>query len=210
MSEAEAARESVEAPLRGEAVRTALVEAAAALLADAGPRAVSVRDVARRAGVNHGQVHHYFGGKRGLLRAAMRHLAARHLEHTLELSDGGPIPPALSLAGDPDYWRAVCQVVMEGDLELARLEIDEGISVPRRALDALSTRRGVAPDDLDFKARFAALAALQLGWVAFEDFMMLIADVPEQDREALRERVRAIVVSFVEAESPSAEEEGAA
>ena len=43
----------------------------------------------------------------------------------------------------------------------------------------------------------AALAGLQLGWAAFEDFMLLIADVEERDREALRERVKAFVVSLL-------------
>ena len=89
---------------------------------------------------------------------------------------------------------------MEGALELARVEIDEGISVPRRAFEALIERTGASPDDLDFKARFTALTALQLGWVAFEDFMLLIADVDEEDRAALRERVKAVVRSLVEAE----------
>ena len=53
--------------------------------------------------------------------------------------------------------------MMEGDLELARIEVDEDISIPRRALCALMERFDIADDDLEFKARFAAAAALQLG-----------------------------------------------
>jgi len=186
-------------PVRGgDAVRRALVEAAADALAAAGPSSVSVRDVARRAGVNHGQVHHYFGGKRGLLEAAMRALAAEHFAHASERAGGSPIPPALQLADDPRYWRAICQCVMEGDLELARIEVDEGISVPRRAREALAKQLAVADDDLDFKARFAAVAALQLGWVALEDFVMLISDVAEPDREAVRDRVKHLINGWFE------------
>lgn len=184
----------------GDAVRAALVEAAAEMLGDVGPASLSVREIARRAGVNHGQVHHYFGSKRALLEAAMRKLAQDHFENATRLAGGGPIPPALSLAEDPIYWRAVCQTVMEGDLDLARIEVDEGISVPRRALRALRKLRGVAPDDEDFKARFAAGVALQLGWVAFEEFVLLVADVDERERDEVRRRVKQLVTSLVTGE----------
>ena len=87
---------------------------------------------------------------------------------------------------------------MDGDLDLARLEVDEGVSVPRRALAHLEARAGVAPGDVRFRARFAALAALQLGWAAFEDFMYLITDVEDADRETVRAEVREIVMSILD------------
>ncbi len=176
----------------GEAVKAALVEAAAQMLGEVGPRGISVRDLADRAGVNHGQVHHYFGGKRPLLEAAMRYLARGHYEHSRELAGDAAVPPALSLAEDADYWRAICQVVMDGDLELAGIEIDAGISVPRNVLRALQEKYPDA-DELDLKARFASMAAAQLGWVAFEDFMMLVADVEPDQRAEVRERARHVM-----------------
>lgn len=179
-------------------MKSALVEAAARMLGEVGPRELSVRDVAQRAGVNHGQVHHCFGGKRGLLKAAMSHLARDHFEHAMESADASAIPPPLLLADDVDYWRAVCRVVMEGDLELARIEIDEGISVPRNVLQALVQTKKLDPDDLEVKARFAAMAAMQLGWVAFEDFMLLLADVQPEQRDALRESVKHVIEHSIE------------
>lgn len=181
---------AAEAVRGADAVRGALVEAAASGLAEVGPRALSVRDVARRAGVNHGQVHHYFGGKRGLLVAAMRHLAQQHFDHARERAGDDAIPPPLTLGEDRDYWRAVCQVLMDGDLELARVEIDEGVSVPRSVLEALLAEGRIARDDLDFRAAFALGVVLQLGWAAFEEFGLLMADVAETDREAIRSRLR--------------------
>lgn len=182
---------SVSTARGGEPVKAALIEAACEGLAEVGPRALSTRALGERAGVNHGQIHHYFGGKRGLLKAAMASLAAEHSRNTLARSDGGPIPPALSLAEDSRYWRATARAVIEGDLELARVEIDEGFSVPRRAIESLEERAGVNADALDFKAHAALMIATQLGYVAFERFAMLLVDVPESDREALRERVKA-------------------
>ena len=107
----------------GDAVRHALIEAACDGLAEVGPRALSTRSLAERAGVNHGQIHHYFGGKRPLLKAAMAALATEHWHNSLERAGGAPIPPALSLAEDTRYWQATARAVIEGDLDLARVEI---------------------------------------------------------------------------------------
>ena len=181
-----------------DAVRDALIAAAARMLGEVGPSSISVRDVARRAGVNHGQVHHYFGGKHGLLVAAMRKLAQDHFDASYERSNGHPIPPMFALAQDEDYWRAVCHVVMDNHLDLARIEVDEGISVPRRALDVAKAEYDISDSDLDFKAQFALLGAAQMGWVALEDFVMLIADVEEKDREAVRERAKKLLEGWLE------------
>ena len=177
----------------GDAVKSALVEATAKMLSEVGPRGISVRDVADRAGVNHGQVHHYFGGKRALLEAAMRHLAREAFDQSRALAGDSLYPPLLAFTEDSDYWRAVCKIVIDGDLELARIEIDEDIWVPRHVLRSLQKEHGIDVDDLRFKARFAAMTAQQLGWVAFEDFMTLLADVEPEQREEFRAQVKQFI-----------------
>jgi AcrR family transcriptional regulator len=61
-------------------LRRALLEAAVAAIAEVGPAAVSLRDLARRAGVSHAAPAHHFGDKAGLLTAVaadgFRRLAA--------------------------------------------------------------------------------------------------------------------------------------
>jgi AcrR family transcriptional regulator len=184
----------VEAPaakIRGSKyVKAALIAAATELLGEVGPRRLSVREVAERAQVNHGQVHHYFGGKRGLLEAAMRHLGKEHFEHSLDLADGQPIPPALSLTEDQLYFRAVCQAVMDDDLDLVMaVDGDDEISVPRRVLRELRARH---PDweDIEVKARFSALAATQLGWVAFEELLSAISEITPDERDQFRQMLK--------------------
>jgi AcrR family transcriptional regulator len=54
-----------------DSTRDALLAAAVELFAERGPAAVSVRDVARHAGVNHGLVHRHFGSKDDLLAEAI-------------------------------------------------------------------------------------------------------------------------------------------
>lgn len=50
-------------------LRRALIDAALALVAEHGPAALSLREVARRAGVSHAAPAHHFGNKAGLLTA---------------------------------------------------------------------------------------------------------------------------------------------
>lgn len=50
-------------------LRAALLEAAAAEIASVGPAALSLRELARRAGVSHAAPAHHFGDKRGLFTA---------------------------------------------------------------------------------------------------------------------------------------------
>jgi AcrR family transcriptional regulator len=57
----------------------ALTEAARALFVEHGPSAVSLRDVAKRAGVNHGLIHHYSSSSGTILDVELR-TAARQVE----------------------------------------------------------------------------------------------------------------------------------
>ena len=56
-------------PVGRDAVRSALIRATTELILERGV-SVSVRDIAERAGVNHGLVHTYFGSKDALLTEA--------------------------------------------------------------------------------------------------------------------------------------------
>ena len=65
------------------AAMDALIEATIELLGERSPTDVPVKAIAAHAGVNHGLVHHYFGSKDELVRAAIRRGSAR-------LYDGQP------------------------------------------------------------------------------------------------------------------------
>ncbi|MDG2049167.1 MAG: TetR/AcrR family transcriptional regulator [Myxococcota bacterium] len=174
-------------------VRRALIEATADLLGEVGPKSLSVRQIADRAGVNHGQIHHYFQGKRGLLEAALRNLAKAHFDDSLERAGGDAIPPPLSLGEDRRYFRALCQAVMDDDLDLIRtVDADHEISVPIRVLRELEARKPDV-DPLEVKALFALGAAAELGWVAFEKLILLAAEVDEPDEEAFRKIIKRLM-----------------
>ncbi|MGF1595632.1 MAG: helix-turn-helix domain-containing protein [Acidimicrobiales bacterium] len=179
-----------------EAVEAALIEAASDLLADLGPRATTVRDIAARAGVNHAQVHHYFGSKRALLRAAMSHMATKHHQAVLALAGGRPVPPPLAVpVDDQRYWRAAVRATIEGDIELAGVEVTDGVSVSRTVLENLTRHFGLEEPNIDLKVQLAQGTATQLGWLALEPFLFLVAGVTDEEQEEVRQRVRHSIAS---------------
>ena len=191
-----------------DAVKTALINAACEMLAEAGPNAMSVRNVATRAGVNHGQVHHYFGGKEGLIRAAATHLAHQHYKNAHERASGSPIPAPLTLGEDRQYLQTIVRLVLDGRLDIASQEIEAGQSIPVEARQFLMRNY---PDDqipVEAKARFAAAVAFELGWAALEPFIMRMADVSEAEQSEVRDHARVLARSFMPNEyNPLSEDE---
>lgn len=189
--------DTTEAPTRARLeTQNKLIEAAAELLGEVGPRAMSVRGVAERAGVNHGLVHHYFGGKDGLLRAAMMRLVEEHAEFARTQSGGSPIPAPLALSNDQRYLRAVVRSVLDDEMELAQMELTAGVSVPRGALRHAVERRQLPGADIETKARLAIGMAMEMGWAALEPFLFAVAEVDGDDE---REEVRAYARRYREA-----------
>jgi AcrR family transcriptional regulator len=70
-----------------EDVSEALIEAAAALASERGSGHVTVRDIAKRAGVNATFVHRYYGSKQDLMRAAIRRAQERLASRIDEVPD---------------------------------------------------------------------------------------------------------------------------
>ncbi|MGA0862511.1 MAG: TetR family transcriptional regulator [Ilumatobacteraceae bacterium] len=177
-----------------------LVEAAAEMLAEVGPRAMSVRQVAERAGVNHGLVHHYFGGKDGLLRAAMRRLVSDHERWAREVSGGGPFPVPMALGGDQRYLRAVVRSLLDGETDLALTELSSGVSVPRQAMEAEVARRGLDAADVETKATVGAAMALEMGWAALEEFIFAVTGTTADEADNVRTRVRELRAGIAQRE----------
>lgn len=73
-----------------DAVAAAVLSAATELYAERGPAATSIRDVAERAGVNHGLVFRHFGAKDALVAAVLNHLATESEAAMADPTDADP------------------------------------------------------------------------------------------------------------------------
>ena len=103
-------------------VERKLIRSAAELVGSIGPNQLSIRDIADHAGVNHAQIHHYFGGKQGLLESTYKQLAFEHMEQ-LERRNVNPD----NLGEEPlsditdNYFRAIIRAVLDDKMDLVRI-----------------------------------------------------------------------------------------
>lgn len=168
--------------------RSRLIEAAARLLADGGPGALSTRRLAAEVGTSTMAVYTHFGGLPELVRAVVREGFARLADHMAAVPETDD--PLLDLAALGEAYRANAldnpqlYAVMFGSASLGgyRLhddELDEGhytfdvlVAATQRAIDA-----GI------FRAGDAEAFAAQL-WSATHGFVMLeLAGYFASDRE---------------------------
>lgn len=168
---------------RGEReVKQAVVSAAAALFAEKGPAATSIREIAEAAGVNHGLLHRHFGGKAELVREVHDHLAAR-LSETSPFSEA-TLDSALeafhTLAEHREYWLVLTRAMLDGEL---RDVLGSDLPGARRIVETLAA---VMPEDSPLEAQdLVAMAfAFSLGWLLLRGFIQAATgagdDLPER------------------------------
>ena len=172
----------------------ALVTAARELFAEHGPDAVSLRDVARRAGVSHGLIHHYIGSRDDLLRLVFD----RSTDHArAEIGSATDPIAALRLlrdlgGGSDDYSRLLAWSLLE--------RRDPAVFHGRSsALDAIIATDPEGSDEL----RFAVAAAMVqiLGWKLFGSYALTAAGLQESDAEELRREIEHATDELVRAAS---------
>ncbi|MFG3526666.1 TetR/AcrR family transcriptional regulator [Streptomyces sp. NPDC047917] len=146
----------------------ALVTSARALFAERGPDSVSLRDVAQHAGVNHGLIHHYIGGREDLIRAVLDVSERETLEAVRTASD--PLEALARLRSEEqrsmDYVRLVSWLALSNR---APSSFQERSS----ALDAAVSLG--AQDSAEVREAFALAVAQLLGWELFGAFALRAA-----------------------------------
>ncbi|MFE3057997.1 helix-turn-helix domain-containing protein [Nocardia sp. NPDC059239] len=170
-------------PQGREAIVAAVLDSATALFAERGPTATSIRDIAERAGVNHGLVFRHFGAKDKLVAEVLDHLGAGHADRELSSTD-----TRLSL-----HWTVIARCLLDG---YPAGELQHRFPVMNRLFQVAQQYHDERPD-----AALAAAhaAALELGWQLFGPFLRSAAGLDELTLEQLQaaadERARRILTS---------------
>ena len=179
-----------------EAVREALIEAAADLFAEQSDP--SVRAIAARAGVNHGLVHHYFEGKDGLRRAVFDHLVAEQVRSLGPVDPGDPIALArasLKVAReDHRFFRVLARAMLDGDVPGP---MQSAYPIVRGLVGTLE-EQGVA----GARARVAEGLAATLGWMLFAPWIREATGMADEEAEHLLDDALETHVPSILDESP--------
>jgi TetR/AcrR family transcriptional regulator, repressor for neighboring sulfatase len=169
---------SAPAPYGEHEVRQALIEAATVLFAEQGPGAVPVREIARRAGVNHGLVHRYFGSKDGLVSAVLDRLSA---QSTAEVESHEPSVVTYSAEGPTATQGRILAHLLLAGADPADFKSDYPAA---RTMIRHCRQRGMS--DRQARERVAQVLALVLGWQFFEPFVMSATGLAPSEKAANR------------------------
>ena len=163
-------------------VEKQLINSAAELVGSIGPNQLSIRDIADHAGVNHAQIHHYFGGKQGLLEATYKQLAFEHMEQ-LERRNVNPDNLGKEPLSDitDNYFRAIIRAVLDKKMDLVRIQVDAGYSMSRKTLAELTKLSGLKKPTAEIKAAVALVMALEFGYASMKDYIKEVLKISNKD-----------------------------
>ena len=163
-------------------VEKKLINSAAELVGSIGPNQLSIRDIADHAGVNHAQIHHYFGGKQGLLEATYKQLAFEHMEQLgrRNVNPDNLGEEALSDITD-NYFKAIIRAVLDDKMDLVRIQIDAGYSMSRKTLAELTKLSGLKKPTAEIKAAVALVMALEFGLASMKDYIKEVLKISDKD-----------------------------
>lgn len=174
----------------------AVLDAATTLFAARGPAAVSVRDIAAVAGVNHALVHRHFGSKQEVLQAMLERAAREMAAVAEEIPTVRAGIGALFTASieHETYWRALARAILDGENPhmlqrdfptirrlIAVLQAERHQSRPR-------TRENLRVP-LDARVVIGTLSALTLGWIVFEPYLIHATGLEKDGQKKIREQV---------------------
>ena len=163
-------------------VEKKLIESAAVLVGSIGPNQLTIRDIADHAGVNHAQIHHYFGGKDGLLIATYKLLAFEHVEQLQRrnVSPDNMIKEPLSEITN-NYFRAVIRAVLDNRMDLVRVQVDSDLSMSKKTLDQLVKLKNKKKPTAEMKAAIALIMVVEFGLASMKPYIMEVLDINEQE-----------------------------
>ncbi len=142
-------------------MREALVESTRSLLAERSPRAISGREIAARAGVNYGQIHHQFGPKDALFAEALRRNAAAFLRDDMDGGTREPVPIVIDRADG--LWRTLAHLALDRTSDRPPAD-----TVMQQFLRLRSTALGLPVTHLEVRSQVASVIAIQFGWGLFD------------------------------------------
>lgn len=199
-----AARPPRTRPRGRDQVREALIAAATALFAERGPAQVSLREIAARADVNLGLIPRHFGTKADLLQAVLDGMTGR-IPGVVGEGRENDLLGVFNLTAASPYWRILAHLILAGE-SIEKLQKDFPTMRALVALFEAARAKKKRPGDARIDA--AATAAMALGWMAFEPWLLLATGLENDPREDVRDEIRARLLGSIElagiADSPKA------
>ena len=164
-------------------VEKRLIDSTEELVASISPNQLTIRDIADHAGVNHGQIHHYFGNKEGLLKATYRQMAFEHGEQLdrRDISANNLPDTALSDITN-DYFSAIIRAVLDNKMDVVVQENDN-LHVSRKMVNEITALKGLKKPSPEIKAAVALTMCIEFGLTAMKPYIEKVLDLNDAEME---------------------------
>jgi TetR/AcrR family transcriptional regulator, repressor for neighboring sulfatase len=185
-------------PFGKDDVVAAVIHAAGELFARRGFDGVSLRAIAKKAGVNHGLIHRHFGSKESLHRQTLQNMADAMLA---DVRGTGAIDELArrafeSLEKHESFWRMLARAILDGrstgdlhrEFPIARYMTDRVAA----AMDNGSLRGGMDP-----RLVVASMFSFSLGFILFEPFIRAAAGLEGKRPNRVRDDILAVAMSLL-------------
>lgn len=190
-----------------------ILDAAEALLDRKGPDGFGLAELGRDAGVSFGLIHHYFGGKEGLLRAVLQRTLRQMGREIRRIQESGefwaPDAPAVVVVFDtylkkPGFSRLMAWGLLTGLLDAEEVSLE--VQRDREALDSMVDRlhEEMHGTRLEAATLTTLLTSAVLGFNLLRPLLVQTRGWNDRSDRALREQlVRAMVSVASPSPSPS-------
>ena len=177
-------------PMRDRSHPTAVAirQAAAELFSERSPSSVSLRQIAERAGVNYGLIHHWFGTKEALLREVFADASVHGAQLIADAPDVRSAMATLLPTSVPTaYGHMLAWALVDG---ATADQFDRSAAMARlRGLIEEAWVGTGAPPAFDARLVAAVAIATLLGWPFFQPFLRAAGDLGDLDDEDSAARV---------------------
>jgi AcrR family transcriptional regulator len=175
----------------------ALISAAMELFALRGPAAVSVREVAAAAGVNHALVFRHFGSKDALVQAVFERAAEELAQQMVGVPDyQGFAAFTEALAESETHWRLIARAILDGELETLASHpyhfVNAMVWAAARGQEAGMVETRVHP-----RLIVSMVCAMGLGWLIFHPVLNPLLGLPPVEPVEQRHVLRTAVAKLL-------------
>ena len=178
-----------------------ILDSAQELFAKHGPAAVTVRQVAEKAGVTHALVHKYFGSKDDLIKAVIDRVDVKRAATAKASASLRDVYQELlpRVMAQRDHSMMLVRSAMEGTeyVSLAeRIRTTSAMVALAKRTAASGSLPAPPPRDIDPRVLISAITAMILGWASLEDWVWPTAGIdPAEKDEVYRQLIE--IVGYV-------------